>query len=51
MEMGINQGAGRCLNCNTLMSIQFNEERQEMDLAKMQGGGEIDNFTDQEKMV
>ena len=27
MEMGFNQGAGRCLNCNTLISIQFNEER------------------------
>lgn len=49
MEMGFNQGAGRCLNCKTLMRIQFNEERQEMDLAKMEGGGEIDNFTDQEK--
>ena len=47
MEMGFNQVAGRCLNCNTLLSIQFNEERQEMDLAKMEGdeekfqGGEI----------
>ncbi len=51
MEMGINQGAGRCLNCNTLLRIQFNEERQEMDLARMEGGGGIDNFTDQEKMV
>ena len=51
MEMGFNQGAGRCLNCNTLISIQFNEERQEMDLAKMEGGGESDNFADQEKMV
>ena len=24
---------------------------QEMDLAKMEGGGESDNFADQEKMV
>ena len=38
MEMGINQGAGRCLHCKIFLSIQFNEEKQEMELAKFEGG-------------
>lgn len=32
MQMGINSGHGSCLGCGTFMHIQFNEERQEMDL-------------------
>lgn len=36
MEIGINQGAGRCLHCKTFLSIRFNEE--EMELAKYEGG-------------
>lgn len=32
MEMGINSGHGSCLGCGTFMHIQFNAERQEMDL-------------------
>lgn len=32
MEVGINSGHGRCLGCGTFMHIQFNTERQEMDL-------------------
>ena len=32
MEIGINSGHGSCLGCGTFMHIQFNAERQEMDL-------------------
>ncbi len=32
MEIGINSGHGSCLGCGTFMHIQFNTERQEMDL-------------------
>ena len=38
MEMGINQWAGRCLHCKIFLSIQFNEEKQEMELAKFEVG-------------
>lgn len=32
MEIGINSGHGSYLGCGTFMHIQFNAERQEMDL-------------------
>lgn len=32
MEMGIDIGHGSCLGCGTFMHIQFNAERQEMNL-------------------
>lgn len=32
MLMGINTGHGSCLECGTFLHMEFNEERQEMDL-------------------
>lgn len=32
MLMGINTGWGSCLGCETFLHMEFNEQRQEMDL-------------------